>query len=438
MAVFGSVASLVLALIGWKTEKKLFNPLTIFCFLWGIILFLSSLQLWGLGQATFTTYSWIILGVFMFALGYFVIKLAVGEKAIVLGNIGKSYGNTFVLNYRLLYVILVLCILFALKDFVSIVSAVGFGSSLSTIQKLLQSDEEVFVRSPWENVMRLFIVNPMFWIAGPIMVVDFWVGKRDKLLMILTLSLLALRLFTTGGRAALIQLAFCFICVYTLAKVNEKSTLLSRFKITLTKNKRLFGLILMAAVLLLAAATLSRAGQAAVRTIYYDFAMQPKMLEIWATIADNTAVGLGRASLNGFLYPVDYVLRNTLHISLSSTYQSIYELIMATDSEWQWIGPTVRANAYVTAFWFFYVDARVFGIAAGCFIYGGFCRLSYRKMRWKISPKSMAVYSLILLGVFYTFGRFEFSQDSYILGIIYLSLCLYKKEYSTVPISQNT
>jgi len=43
------------------------------------------------------------------------------------------------------------------------------------------------------------------------------------------------------------------------------------------------------------------------------------------------------------------------------------------------------------------------------------------------TQRNMAIYCMVIIGVFYTFGRFQFAQYNYALGIIYLGLFAYKK-----------
>lgn len=427
MIAFGFIISFIFAIFGIKTERKLFNPLTVFCGLWCLIIFLSSLHLYGLYEANNTTYFWIDLGVVSFVFGYYVIKASLHNKTIVFKKINSSKIKYYT-NYRKLYLIFTICLLFCLKDFITVISRIGLGNDLKTVQVLLQSNDDVFTRSSIENAIKLLFVNPMLWTMGPIVITDFWIGKKDKILLSLMVAISFLRISTTGGRAALIQIVFCFISIYTIVSNKRNSTKRFSAMQNIRKNKRKFILLASLGIFLLAFMTYSRAGQSAIKTLYGNFAMQPIMLQTWAHEAQNSPLGFGRASLNGILYTIEYVLRNSIHLSFSSTFQEITNLIMATDTEWQWIGETLRANAYVSVFWFFYVDARIPGIVIGSFLYGGLSKLSFNKLIKNMSVRNVAIYSLFLLGVFYTFGRCQYSQIDFTLGMVYLCFFIYKRE----------
>lgn len=61
----------------------------------------------------------------------------------------------------------------------------------------------------------------------------------------------------------------------------------------------------------------------------------------------------------------------------STHWKAVYDLIRLTDSEWLTItAQSTHANAYVSAFWFFYLDGRIVGIIIGFALYGIY--LAYR------------------------------------------------------------
>lgn len=420
---------IIMFFVGKRTEKKVINPLSIFCLLWGIVIFLSMLHLFNLDKPKENTFVIMTLGIVFFSIGYFLSKILIGNKRIIFvngGNRHKKYSS-YEINYKLLYLAFIICIPFYLKDLISVVSAIGFGNDLSVIQGLMQGNDDVFRRSAIESAFLLLFVHPFSWIACPIVAVDFWMGKRDIKLIILQLITVMIRIFTTGGRAAFIQLMFYFFCVFILSDHNNSKSMYKRIRSKAKKNRKLFSLICVIGIGILFFLTYSRAGQTAIRTIYYDFAMPPIMFERWIDKINDYPMGYGTASLNGFLYPIDYILRNSIHVALPDVFQKIYNLICLTDTEWKWIGSSVTANAYVSIFWFFYIDGRVIGVIFASLIYGFFCRNMYCRAIRDYSVKTVSFYCLVIIGVFYTFATFEFSQYSYALALIYIGL-FFKKQ----------
>lgn len=68
------------AFIGYFTEKNIFNPVTIMTILWGGIVYLSRLGLYGLYLANEHTYLMIIIGIYTFVSSYYISKLILKVK----------------------------------------------------------------------------------------------------------------------------------------------------------------------------------------------------------------------------------------------------------------------------------------------------------------------------------------------------------------------
>lgn len=435
MESFFAIIVFAFALLGRKSEGKLFNPVTILGLLWAAILYLSGLHLYGIVPARANTYNMFFGGLLSFFGGYYFLKFVFGKRQPVFKfSRIKKENVEYELNYRLIYILALFCIPFYLKDFFCVVQHVGLFADLGTTQKLLQENSGLFARSSLETLLRFFIVVPFVsWVCMPLMAIEFWMGQRRKYLLLLLLTLVLLRVFTTGGRATVIQLAFSFLCVYTFSEQYLKRRVVESVKKKVRRNKAFFLLGGVVLFTLLAFMTHSRAGTAALVTIYYDFSMQPLMFEGWQQSVDYLDLyGLGLASLNGFFFPLDYILRNLLGVSLPDLYQQVTTLIGKTDSEWVRISPSVCANAYVSIFWFFYLDGRLPGILIGMFLYGCFSEIVYSACLHGVTKKSMAIYSFVLVGIFYSFGRFQFSQFSYVLGFLMLIKFMFKKKVKDV------
>lgn len=55
-AIYGIIICICFSIIGIRTEKRILNPITVFCMLWGIIIFLSNLRLYTLYEADIYIY----------------------------------------------------------------------------------------------------------------------------------------------------------------------------------------------------------------------------------------------------------------------------------------------------------------------------------------------------------------------------------------------
>lgn len=420
----------IIGLIAIKSERKFFNPLTLFCMMWSSILFLSTLQLYSLYKGDDRTYKLMMIGIASFIIGYVFAKVIIGNKCIVIGKKRKSdIKIDYQLNYQLMYIMLIVSLLFYAKDLVTVFSRLVTGGSLADIQSLVQGTDNLYNRSGVENAIRLLIINPFGWAIIPILAVDIWIGKKDRKLIILTGLLMINRIFTTGGRAAFLNFAIYLVMLFFFTDQNKRNRIVSNVKNTVRENVKLFRIVITVSVILLAYMTYSRAGDGALRTIYFDFAMQPYLCGIWMDTVDaKNMMGYGMVSLSGFIFPVIYVVKNLLRFStMPAYYQKLFDLKLSLDTEWKWIGSRVYANAYVSAFWFLYVDARRMGIIVGMLVYGFISRIVYNNTRRKTTKKSACQYALYYIGIFYTFVRFQFTTIDYAMAIVFVTFMAYRK-----------
>lgn len=417
----------LIGLIAIKSERKFFNPLTLFCIMWSSILFLSTLQLYSLYKGDDRTYKLMIMGIVAFIVGYYLARLFIGNKRLTFGK--KHTATDYRLNYQLMYILLVISLVFYAKDLVTVFSRLVTGSSLADIQSLVQGTDNLYNRSGLENAIRLLIVNPFGWAIIPILAVDIWMGRKDIKLIVLTGFLMISRILTTGGRAAFLNFAIYFIMLFFFTNQNKRYHTICNMKNVVKKNKKLFRIIVIGSAVLLAYMTYSRAGEGALRTVYFDFAMQPYLCGLWMdTVDTKNMLGYGMVSLTGFIFPILYVVKNLLGFSsMPAYYQELFDLRLSLDTEWKWIGSRVYANAYVSAFWFFYVDARIIGIVVGMLVYGFVSRIVYNNTRIMTNNKNVCLYALYYIGIFYTFVRFQFTTIDYAIAIVFVTFFAYKK-----------
>ena len=154
------------------------------------------------------------------------------------------------------------------------------------------------------------------------------------------------------------------------------------------------------------------------------------MFDYWAQGVDaRNLLGYGIASLNGFIFPFLYLLKNGLGLQFPKHWLSIYQLILSTDSQWTTITISgTRANAYVSLFWYFYVDGRCAGVFLGSMLYGLLMSNSFSSVIKKPNIKTICMYSFLLQGLLFSFIRMQTSNLYYAMAIVYIGLVLFKRK----------
>lgn len=418
MAIF----CIILGIIGIKNEKTKSNPITIFSFLWGIIIFLSNMKLYTLYEANIETYKYMMFGVISFFVGYYFFRIILNNKVLVIDKKIKEYK----IRKKLCYILLVLCFAFIVKN-ISINRDVLFrdGYNLASVQTAQQEND--LSSTGIENAISFLIVNPMYISLNIVIIADFLLGDKDLRLFLCLICLNLGRTITSGGRQAFIQF---FLILLVMMSFSQTYKIVEKKIIEKLKKKKTNRVIILVGIVVLVLLSLSRSSNI-VKTIYLDFAMQPYMFEYWMnTVNEMNNNAFGLSSTMGFIYPILYVLKNFLHIfsDIPEFFAVIYDTNMFTIEKWIDIGYTLKANAYVSIFWYLYYDWNLFGIIFGMFFLGIISNNIYTIAQKRTNIKNVSRYAMIALMLFYSFGDMEFSKTNFAIAYIYIITIMLKRK----------
>lgn len=423
-AFIGEIICIVFAVIGLKNEKNIINPLTVFCAVFATVLFCSMLHLYTMFIPSNNTYKTFLLGIVYFILGYFLF-----EKLKYFKQIKENKKEEVKIpRYEVLYTICIICSIFFLVNLIIVINNVG-SFSLYSVQKMLQGGEVDFGYPAIIRAIILLIIYPCATAIPAITATDFWFGRKDKKLILFTIIMMILRMLSTASRSGLIVIVIYIAVVGMLSiYVQKRKNSNQKLDNDLKKKKKTIIFFLGVGAIIFLIMTISRNAQI-LRNLYLNFAMPPVMFERWSMYIDrNEIIGAGEASLNGIFYPIFYILKNGLNIPMPEHFKSIYDAIMLTDTVWQPIGTKLTANAYVSLFWFFYVDGRALGVAIGSFIFGIICRKIYTQTITNPNAKNVCIFCLIFYSYLYSFIRMQFAMISYSLALIYILTFFYKEK----------
>lgn len=423
----GCALCVALAILGKITEKKVFNPITTFYVLWAMILILNSLGLFNINETRSEIYDYILWGLIAYAVGFYLVRDVSRKRKIVLRRENYVKGDkNYRLKYRLLYALSIVAIIIFALDLSNMLSTIFSGGGLASIRYVAQNSE--VKRSSIINAIDILIATPFSMALQPIVAVDFWIGKRDKKLLILDIILITIKVLAAGGRSPIINFVIHLVIVYTFVDNTKRSRYSETIKTYVRKNKRIVISIFVIGFAVLIYTTISR--NSTWSTIYYYFAMEPYMFDRWASQVDSAELfGYGMASLNGFFFALFYVIKNVFGVgSFPEHWYSVYKMIAMTDSQWQIIttGGT-RANAYVSLFWFFYLDGRIWGVIIGSFLYGILMSCLYSGVVKRGNIKNLCLYSFLMQGLLFSFVRMQLSSIYYAVATIMICLIIFKK-----------
>lgn len=418
-------------------KRKIYHPLIAFNLLWLVIILLESLHLYGLYECRPNTYGVFLAGILSFNVGYVIKERLYNPKRVMKWGAYTLFDKTdiaVVPNYVLIYVVGVICVLYYFVMAIDSLQMLINGNSFADIRSVVQKSGTIVNHNMLAKILNsivVLIITPFSQVIQVVGCIDFWMGKRDKKLIILTIVIAFLGSIGEGGRTSIAN-----VLIYLLI-----GFFMSGRQVTIKKgerrkrNRKIFILIILIGSSL-AYITVSRAGQALVRNIYLYFSMQPYMFQVWADKATSSnLLGYGEASLNGFGFVIFYIIKNIFGTSFPEHWERVYSMIRSTDSIWQVITSiSIKANAYVSAFWFLYVDGRTIGVIIGMLLYGTFISVGYNDAIYHANQKNVAIYCFLFQGLLYTFIRFPFSNVYYTVAYIMILFVAYikpkKKEHT--------
>lgn len=430
MAKMALIFCAVFFVVGYLCEPQKINPVTIFFGEWTVILFLANLNLYSIIPASNYIYGYILVGCICFAIGFYLVRIQ--PFRIVFYTNGKKLGNTFSgdLNKKVVYPIIVVTIIFLLIDSAQSIVSLVQGNSLEVIRKYSQEGMQ-YGSNRFINAIRILVTTPMSYIVMPLATVEFFKYEKNRFIIFSAVIISILRVIGDGGRSPLIFFGLCFILCYfyqSKGRIKRKKLKKAKNKLVIKKKSIIFLCVLLLGIVLLYQITLSRSGANTIRYTYYYFAMEPIMFEKWALRTDQAGLmGFGRASFNGFLFPLFYLISSIFQIGYPKGWRQIYDIIELVGTDWQVITSTgLSANSYASVFWNLYLDGRILGIIVGMFIYGIFVANIYQKVINFKNEKNLSIFCLTMLGLFYSFQFIIFENIYYSLAFLALEFLVFK------------
>lgn len=403
-----------------KTYRSLLNPIIIFAVLWFSITTLSSLRLFQLFEIDSQTQQIISLGSLFFVISG-IIAIWFRDKFYFKFSTDAVFEKNFEINYKLFFLLGSICFVYFVPDFITSVITLVQGGNLNMVRQVAQGMAD---SSGLKNFIGTFIVIPSATVLEILGVLDFWNNKKGRKLFYLSLAIIIIRVFGDAGRTPLFNVVIYLLLTIVANKFSRR---------TEKKNKKNTAKILKYGLLgsiTLFISTLSRTTTTVYRMIYFYFAMPPVLLERWNTVVDSERfVSNGFVSLNGIFFSVSYILKNIFNINYSPRVIEAYTMVANTDAIWYNIAPGLtKANAYVSLFWFFYTDGRLFGVVIGSILYGLFCGYTFCKYMKIRNIKNLAILLFVYQGVLFSFIRFPFAKVNYVISFALLLFFAFKKK----------
>lgn len=411
MFILFVTTAILFFIFGYISERNFYNPLVLFSLIWLIVTTLASLHLFGINAPSYYMYIILTIGIMSFGIGILI------TKSIII-NMSSNYKRERVkeivenLNYSKIKILYIVTILTYIPITYRSITLLSQGNSLVTIRSMLSLGE--MHSSYLSAVIYNYITQPFQHLLIPIAAINFYSTKKDKKILLYTLMILVCDVLSSGGRFSLLYLATHFIVVLSIRRKVKISDLGAKTKLIT------IGIISIIAITFYYM-TVSR-GVIFAKSIYlYICGCIPNM-DVRISGIDSNFRTHGFMSVEGVLRPFIAILYK---IGIISNKPELFLISQAQSGLVEYavnIGSGIQFNAFVTLFYYFYIDGGLWGVAIGSFLYSVLCESSYLKMKIKLDEKSLLLFLLFLQTIITSMVRFQFTTLIYALTFIYFTL----------------
>lgn len=437
-------------LIAKYTIGDRLSKIIIYLFLawWSTWLIISTLNVFELFDVSFNIYLLIMLGIFMFLIGFSFAYTKNNEKNIEIGRINEIN----IVNNRAFNIVLTICFIILLYYF-SRYSY--FASILPTSElRLLRYSVGTLFTSTTELLLFNYLIEAFIFSLYAVVAYLLLHGRIKNYTFILSLLCLAFYAGIGSGRFPIMYLFVAFIFVFLITRI-KSSFNYSKEEFKMIKILKRGSLILavMLPVLLIYASWLTafRYGYTSFNfdAIMFGMNILLKQFIVYFTgpfraleygivnYAVEQPYLYGRATLAG-INEIAYALFHLLNISIGNINYILGDYLQ---NQVILVGNNIFFNYAYTHLMIFYFDLGIFGVIIFSFVYGFLARKTVFAFNRHPSILTLIVLVITFLSMIFSVFHWMFQAPSV---IILITVCLVlhfivrsKKDVSNIEINQS-
>lgn len=423
MSVLSIFITFIIFVTAYFKEKKYYHPVVSFSFLYFLIMFMSSLKLYGFNSSGDTSYVLFTIGVLFFTLGSLCMKKV---RFQTLNNVEYKFVE------RRYLIMVCICLVLVMIRFTVILKFFLSGGTIGDVYVTMAGATESYdgelAQSKLQNLIMQFITLPFLNVIVPTSLVLFFTTLKKKYLFI-SIILSTMLVLLDSRRTYLISCILFVVIGLSFFYFNEKKTV---DKEKLKKQlKKWGGLVVLLFFFLFVFitkqrfSTLNQTEGSVFHTFYAYYAGTVQYFEFM--IKEHTfEYTYFFSTLRGLFSPIFGIL-NIFDIDSPYSYQIATDIVNNMKHHVLYVSPTDRFNSFTTCFYQFYCDGGIIGIIVMSFMFGAYSQYLYNNLilgkgiRFKV--KYMYYYGVILMLSFTNMRTILM----YITWTLILERFLYKK-----------
>lgn len=395
----------VYAFVGYIMTRKLFAPIVVFNLLWSFIVFMTTVQLFGLYETSEQVYYIVLLGCTFFTLGASLKSLFIhrGDR--------YEYGLNKKIIYSIFFGSFIVMIVIFLAALKLLIAGVPFG--LIRYQYMDQILSNYFL-----EVTYKFFAYPATIAIVTVFLSDYYINKKCNFrLCIMAITLVFFDLVAIGDRLLIIYLLVGTVIIYReVAKKMQK------------RQRRRIKYILISVIIAFFGILIARGSNAFSGPYLYIAGSLPyfskRILDI--PIDELTYYV---TSYQGFFRPIIGCLEK-IGIEFES-FNLATEFLMSNQHTVYVINTGGEIyNYFCTIFAFFYRDWGIFGVCIHSALFGVVCQDIFDEYRVNKNYYSVSNFIFMLVAILMSFMSFAFAEVGMVWGYIIVRL-LVKKIHKT-------
>ena len=396
--------------------KQRKSPEMMFLITWIVICVCYAINLLDLYDISLKTVLIILVGVVSFVVGSQIsIRLTTHSNRKLINQSIHIGDYCYYLRFWVVVILSLIAIPVLTID--AIASILSFQSGVNFQDILLTVKQEEESRGLIRQLLTVYIAYPFSYAIIPIWATELFsqnISKKGKVyLSIVTALCVGLRTMHHGAR-----LYIALVILYVVFAVMIKG---KAIKIKHKTKRRIIVGVVICLVLFVIVSKSRGIGELGKSVYLYLYGCVP-LLENKITLIDaNRWQAYGFASAYGFYAPIMYILRG-FGIVQGTWFATVTDYVNV--ESFTSIGSGIRFNAFVTTFYYPYLDFGFIGVCLIMIIYGMISRNAYNRLHER-GNMGLVLYVSILMSIVTSGVRLQFSSYQFALSLLYI-LLLYK------------
>ncbi len=420
MIYFSILFTFLLSFFAFIRHRTLFNPNVTFCLLFTLSLSLASLNYNKVPQPSSFSIFIVLLGVLSFWTGCSIADLKKRSKYNV-PVVGVSI--------RRLNIVLILGVISTFIEIKRNVSVFLQGGLMEIYAQRLAMEysgaENELSKNYLEAINRQFVFSPLMYFLMPMSLYMYFI-KNKKSYLYISFAILFSILISDGGRTVVM-----LYVIYLIFFIQYKKRWSHRRIMPLKKDFKLKYKILSFLIAVFTAYVfISRATdfEDTIVSYYgYPILFMEKKLEI----ALQSGYTFGMMALQGLIRPI----LNIIKMGTGMTFELLERASDASSivQQAEYLSSEVMYNAFVTPFYYFYIDFNLLGVVVESLLFGYFTEKSYLKFRYGDSDRATVLYALAFaFPICFAQVRFAYALNLMPWAIILALFVCSKREKMTI------